>query len=96
MGVIHMASEAEVKEDKGDDVQWAEDEPDEDDFVATALMCIEDAENLDASLSNNSFLHGATQAQDMEEALAVMKIQLHQGNGTNFEGIRIDTAANRT
>lgn len=56
-------------------------------FVFQELECI---------LSDSSFAHGRTFEKDMTQSLNVMNAELQKGEESTFEGIVIDTGANRS
>lgn len=55
-----------------------------------------DVKYLQQALSNNVLIHRVTHADIMTEALAAMEKQIHKREGLAFDGVRIDTAANRS
>lgn len=55
----------------------------------------DDASDLYVSLVSTAFLHGVNIPMKMEAALTVQTSQLQRGLRLPFDGIRLDTAANR-
>lgn len=58
-------------------------------------MTEQDSSATESKLANNAFIHGRSYKADMDHSLSVMKEQLRYKNDDLFDGIRLDTAANR-
>lgn len=70
----------------------------EDDFTGTSdldHMSRDDMAELETRLANSAFIHGRSQQGDMAEALLTMHDQLGDKKGLAFDGLRLDTGANR-
>ena len=52
-------------------------------------------QNLETNLANRAFVHGRSFTEDMHRQIALMNHELSQGEVTKFNGIVIDTGANR-
>lgn len=82
------------KEPKEEEVRWVEDDYD-DAQTDILFMTITDAEDIERKLSENNLIHGRSFKSDMNIALNVMNRRLKDPDGEKFNGITIDTAANR-
>ena len=72
------------------------DDDDDDDYLYIA----EDAFGLhredEVNLANNSFVHGRSFTKDIERDYAYMNEELKKGEKDTFDGLRLDTCANRS
>lgn len=59
-------------------------------------MTSDDSIDLENRLSNISFLNGRTYYMNMSSALLTINRQLERGFGSRFDGVRLDTATNRS
>lgn len=102
-------TEVDEGQEEDDDAQWAEEDQskenedswfvvEEGDDMETYLAYIEneDLGSVETALSNSAFIHRRTQSKYMATALCAMHNQLKMGEGISFDGVRIDTGANRS
>lgn len=79
-----------------DAVKWAKEKADDDgDNSDFAYIATNDAVSLKRTFDNTAYIHGMNSTSSMEEAIAVMHYQLRQGPDTVFDGIKLETTANR-
>lgn len=93
--VIDMVmTETDEKDSSDEDyVKWIDE--DQEDPPTAFLMTEKDASSIEKKLANTAFIHGRTHQGDMNLAMTVMRDQLKHKSGANFDGVRLDTAANR-
>lgn len=89
MMMVESESENDATTD-GNEVMWLEleDQPDKSDLV---LMCISDLKEVEVSLANNAFMHGHYSFISTTPS----RVTLTSGASTKFNGVIIDTVANR-
>lgn len=94
--VVELANDPHTESTSEEEVRWAVDtDDDETAEVLLASVTEEDSQDLEMAFANSAFLHGRTYSEDMDSALAVMNEQLAKRDSDQFEGVRLDTAANR-
>lgn len=78
-----------------DGVEWMDDQEATEEPSDIAFMTETEAKSVEQALSNSAYLHGQSYPKDMDTALLSMNKQLVSRSGPPFNGITIDTAANR-
>lgn len=92
--VIDMEAFSEEEEEREEGAKWIEDD-DIDGGSEISYLIEEVATELEISLSHNAYAHGRTFSSDMASELVTMYKHLRGDTESNFNWIKIDTAANR-
>ena len=92
--VVNMVNVDEEGESQGEDVMWHE-EDDDSEETDIIYMSMSDMEAVERSLADNAFIHGRILTSGPTSALITMNTHSTITKERSFNGVTIDTAANR-